>query len=143
QNNGTSSSQFSALAIALAAGTGFVARGLSGEPEHLTELIVKAMNYKGFALVDILQPCVSFNKINTLSWYKERAYKLEDTDHDPQDFAKAMTLALEWENSLPLGVLYEAAGTPFHERVPNLNAKALAAHDYDSKLMAETLFKNL
>ena len=61
QNTGTPSSQFSALAIALAAGAGFVARGLSGEPGHLTELIVKAMNYKGFALVDILQPCVRNN----------------------------------------------------------------------------------
>jgi 2-oxoglutarate ferredoxin oxidoreductase subunit beta len=142
QNNGTPSSQFSALAIALAAGAGFVARGLSGEPEHLTELIVKAMNYKGFALVDILQPCVSFNKINTLSWYKERAYKL-DADHDPQDLAKAFQLAQEWENSLPLGVLYESAGTPFHERVPNLKVQSLASHKYDGKVMADTLLKNL
>lgn len=143
QNNGTSSSQFSALGIALAAGAGFVARGLSGEPEHLTEMIVKAMNYKGFAMVDILQPCVSFNKINTLSWYKERAYKLEDTDHDPQDHAKAFALAQEWETSLPLGVLYKAAGTPYHERVPNLKTKALATNNYDSKLVADTLLQNL
>jgi len=144
QTTGTSSSQFSALAIALAAGTGFVARGLSGEPEHLTDLIVKAMNYKGFALVDILQPCVSFNKINTLSWYKERAYKLEERDdYDPQDLGKALTLAQEWENGLPLGVLYEVPGTPFHERVPNLKTSALAAHTYDSKLMTETLLQNL
>ena len=143
QKNGTTSSQFSALGIALAAGAGFVARGLSGEPGHLTELIVRAMNYKGFALVDILQPCVAFNKINTLDWYKERAYKLADTDYDPQDIAKAFTLAQEWENSLPLGVLYEASGTPFHERVPNLKANALAAHNYDSKQMTDTLLTNL
>lgn len=143
QKHGTTSSQFSALGIALAAGAGFVARGLSAEPGHLTELIVSAMNYKGFALVDILQPCVAFNKINTLDWYKERAYKLADTDHDPQDTAKAFKLAQEWEKSLPLGVLYEVAGTPFHERVPNLKAKALAAHNYDSKQMTDTLLKNL
>lgn len=143
QKHGTTSSQFSALGIALAAGAGFVARGLSAEPGHLTELIVSAMNYKGFALVDILQPCVAFNKINTLNWYKERAYKLADTDHDPQDLAKAFKLAQEWEKSLPLGVLYEVAGTPFHERVPNLKAKALAAHNYDSKQMTDTLLKNL
>lgn len=143
QHNGTTSSQFSALAIALAAGAGFVARGLSGEPDHLTELIVKAMDYKGFALVDILQPCVAFNKLNTLSWYKERAYKLADTDHDSQDLGRAFNLAQEWEKSLPLGVLYEVAGTPFNQRVPNLKGKALAAHPYDSKLSADTLLKTL
>ena len=61
----------------------------------------------------------------------------------PQDIARAFKLAQEWEKSLPLGVLYEADCTPFHERVPNLKAKALAAHNYDSKLLTDTLLQNL
>ena len=56
---------------------------------------------------------------------------------------KAFTLAQEWEKSLPLGVLYETAGTPFHERVPNLKANALVSHNYDSKLLADTFLQNL
>src|SRR5439155_17545141 len=68
------------MAIAMAGGATFVGRGFAGDPKHLTELIKKAINHKGYALVDVLQPCVTYNKINTYDWYKERVYKADEDE---------------------------------------------------------------
>ncbi len=66
-------------------------------------------------MVDILQPCVSFNKVNTFAWYNERVYELDDT-HDAGNRLMAMELALEFGNSIPIGVLYEVRQPSYHEK---------------------------
>ncbi|HPU63433.1 MAG TPA: hypothetical protein PK304_04705 [Mobilitalea sp.] len=68
-------------------------------------MVKEAISYKGYALVDIHQPCVSFNKINTFSYYKERVYYLE-TGHDYTDKAAAMVRAMEFDGRIPIGILY-------------------------------------
>jgi len=77
------------LAQALTTHASFVARGFAGAPKQLKDILVQAVQHEGFALVDVLQPCVSFNKVNTYQFYKERVYKLEDTDHDTGDWDQA------------------------------------------------------
>lgn len=74
--------------------TGFVARGFTGMQEQLVNLIQEAIDFPGLALVDILQQCVSFNRVNTFKWYKERCKALDD-DYDPTDWAGAMAKSLE------------------------------------------------
>src|SRR5450756_2739580 len=64
-----------------------------------------AIRHHGFALVDVLQQCVTFNKINTFGWYKQRVQKLPD-DYDPTDRQAAFAKALEWGDHIPIGVLY-------------------------------------
>ncbi len=76
QPQGVPSAPFNPIAVAVAMQAGFVARGFSGMTDHLTRLIQQAITHKGFSLVDILQPCVSFNKVNTFAWYKKRCYEL-------------------------------------------------------------------
>ena len=98
---------------------GFVARGFSGNVEHLARLIRAAHNHKGFALVDILQPCVSFNKVNTHAWYKERCYEL-DGSYDPGDWGKAIQISQEWGDKIPIGVIYQNEGPSFSDRIPHL-----------------------
>lgn len=105
QPDGAPSEAFNPVAVAIAQKAGFVARAFSGEPAHLVATIKSAIEHKGFSLVDILQPCVSFNKINTFAWYKERSYFLED--HDAQDWCAAMKRADEFPEKIPLGVLYQ------------------------------------
>ena len=83
------------LALALTAGGTFIARGFAGDAKGLAVLIARAVQHKGYALVEILQPCVTFNKKNTYDWYRERVYMLEDTDHDPSDRVAAFQKALE------------------------------------------------
>ncbi len=94
------------LALALTMGAGFVARGFSGDIPHLVKLMKDAINYKGYALIDILQPCVVWNKVNTFSWYKNRVYHLPD-DYDYTDKKAAMEKALEFEDRIPVGILYK------------------------------------
>ncbi len=94
------------LALALASGCGYVARGFSGQPKHLMQLYADAIQYPGFALIDVFSPCVTFNKQNTYDWFRKRVYKLEDRKHDPTDFHAAMNAALEWGDRIPIGLLY-------------------------------------
>jgi 2-oxoglutarate ferredoxin oxidoreductase subunit beta len=94
------------LALALASGCGFVARGFSGQPKHLTALYKQGIQHQGFALIDVFSPCVTFNKVNTYPWFRERVYKVEETDHDPTSFHGAMDRALEWGERIPIGLIY-------------------------------------
>jgi 2-oxoacid:acceptor oxidoreductase, beta subunit, pyruvate/2-ketoisovalerate family len=96
------------MALAVAMDVGFVARGLSSDIEGTKELMKRAIAHKGLALVDIFQPCVSFNKLNTLQWFKANSYALP-ADYDPSDRTAAFAKALE-EEPFPLGVIYESDG---------------------------------
>jgi len=79
----------------------------------LAELILAGIAHKGFSLIDVLQPCVSFNKLNTYEWYAKRVYKV-GPEHDPADKAAARALA-EQRERLPLGVLYSKPGPDYGE----------------------------
>ncbi|HEX9059501.1 MAG TPA: thiamine pyrophosphate-dependent enzyme [Clostridia bacterium] len=104
------------LLVALSLGAGFVARAFSGEKEHLASIMEKAINYRGYALVDILQPCISFNKINTFQWYQKRVYKLDES-HDITDRKAAMEKAMEWGDRIPIGVLYSVERPTYHDKI--------------------------
>jgi len=115
------------ITLALASHATYVARAFSGDIQQLTELVKKAMLLKGFALVDILQPCVTFNKLNTYRYFYDRVYKLEDTDHDPADPGAAYQRALEWGDSreqggpgIPTGLFYQVSRPAYHEHVRGL-----------------------
>jgi len=79
---------------------GFVARAFSGHMDHLAQLIQEAVAHRGFSLIDILQPCVTFNKVNTFTWYKTRCRELPP-DYDPTDWKAAIQKAEEWARPSP------------------------------------------
>jgi len=126
------------LALAIAAGATFVSRGFAGDVQHLTQLIMKAIQHKGYALVDVLQPCVTFNRVNTYQWYKERAYKykIEETGHDPKakDKITAFQRALEWGDKIPLGIIYEEVRPTYEEQIPALKTGPLVKQSLTLKL---------
>ncbi len=93
----------------------FVARGFSGEPGHLEHLFEKAIMHKGFSIVDVIQPCTTFN--NTYSYYMERVYKLEETNYVPDNFATALNKSLECGDKIPIGVFYEKKDTSFEAAI--------------------------
>ena len=78
------------LALALASGCGYIARGFSGQPKHLVQLYKDGIQHPGFALIDVFSPCVTFNKHNSYTWFRERVYKLEEEDHEVGNFHAAM-----------------------------------------------------
>jgi len=120
------------VGLAIAEGATFVARGFSGDIEHLTDLVVQAVQHKGFALVDVFQPCVTWNKLNTTQWFRDRVYKLEEAGYDPSDKVKAFELTLTTYHEMtctpedcriPIGVLYREEGRPtYQDGLPQLTA---------------------
>ncbi|HBH12315.1 MAG: 2-oxoacid:acceptor oxidoreductase, beta subunit, pyruvate/2-ketoisovalerate family [Clostridiales bacterium 38_11] len=124
------------ILTAIALGAGFVARAFSGDKEHLKEMMKEAINYNGYALVDILQPCVSFNKVNTFAWYKKRVYKLTgDESYNPNDKIGAMTKALEWGDKIPLGIIYREDKKSYTNHFDFLKESTLLEIPYDAKLI--------
>jgi 2-oxoglutarate ferredoxin oxidoreductase subunit beta len=124
------------LTLALISGATFVAQGFAGDVSQLTNIIKKAIHHRGFSLLNILQPCVSFNKINTYEFYKEKTYLLpEDYDYRQIDYALKKSLEPIYANKFPLGIIYQIEKTTFTDSLPQLYKKILIEKerfvDYD------------
>ncbi len=139
QTHGTVSSPFNPIATALVTGAGFIAQGFSGEIDQLSDLIVEAHKYKGFSMIDIHQPCVSFNKINTNAWYKKRVFKLDESGHDYSNYEQALKVALNREDTLPTGIIFKKRGVPFNERLEVLKNKPLYKYNFDQSKISKIL----
>jgi 2-oxoglutarate ferredoxin oxidoreductase subunit beta len=115
------------LALAITMGATFVARGYSNELKQLAWLIGEALEHPGYALVDVLQPCVSFNRSYAYDFYNERVYKLEDEPgYDATDHTAAWEKAFEWGDRIPIGIFYRGVPVPtYEEQVPALAAGPL------------------
>ncbi len=115
------------LAIAIGAGATFVSRGFALDPRQLSRLIVKAVRHRGYALIDVLQPCVTFNHINTYEWYKQRVFKVEEEQgYDPTDRLRAFQTALEWGDRIPTGIVYQVEDVQsYQEQIPTLREDPL------------------
>ncbi len=112
------------IGLALAEGATFIARGFAGDIPHLTGLYIEALTHKGFAVVDVFQPCVTWNKLNTFKWFRDRIYKLEESGWDASDRSAAFDLSLTAFHELtctpescrvPIGVYYREQGRPTYE----------------------------
>jgi 2-oxoglutarate ferredoxin oxidoreductase subunit beta len=135
---GVFSEQLSPMALAVALDCSFVARGFSGDMEHLKGLIKEAINHKGFTLVDILQPCVTFNKINTYEWYKQRVYHIEP-EYNPEDRVEAFKRALQWGEKIPIGIIYRNKRLMYEERIPVIKDAPLVRQSPDLSKLDATL----
>jgi len=135
QPEGATSAPFNPIAVAVAMQAGFVARAFSGMIDDLSDLIQQAIAHRGFSLIDVLQPCVSFNKVNTFAWYQERCYPLP-REHDPTDWQTAMKVAFEWGDRIPTGMVYRNDRPSFEER---LGRGPLVEQDIDRTAMRKIM----
>lgn len=138
QPEGAFVAPFNPIAVAVAMNAGFVARGFTGEPEQLTNLIQQAIRYRGFSLVDILQPCVSFNETSIFKWYRERCY-LISPDHDPSDKAAALVLADEWGERIPIGLFYKTERAAFEKQYTALEEGPLPHQPFHKERFKEIM----
>lgn len=140
QPDGPPSAPFNPVSVAVAMRAGFVARGFTGLTDHLVGLIQQAIAHRGFSLVDVFQPCISFNKVNTFAWYKNHCYEIPP-EHSPADWEAAMKLAFEWGERIPIGVFYKNDRPPFEDHFPVLREGPLVGRKVDrealKKIMAE------
>jgi 2-oxoglutarate ferredoxin oxidoreductase subunit beta len=114
------------VALALASGATYVARGFSGEVKHMAELIAGGIQHKGFAFIDALSPCVTYNKLNTFDWFRQRVYKLEGSGHDPTNLGAAWNKSIEWGDKIPIGLFYRTDRPTYEELEEVLSAGPLA-----------------
>jgi 2-oxoglutarate ferredoxin oxidoreductase subunit beta len=135
---GSLSEALNPLAMAVALDCSFVARGFAGQGDILKGLMKEALNHSGFALLDILQPCVTFNKVNTFQWYQERVYTLEES-YDPTDRTRAFEKALEWGERIPVGIIYRNTRPVFEERIPVLKKLPLVKQPFSLNEVAEEI----
>lgn len=114
------------LTLAIVSGATFVARGFAGDMPGLTKLIAAAVKHKGFSVVDILQPCVTFNHVHTYQWYRSRLYELSSGGYTPTNKLAAIEKALEWGDKIPVGIFYQELTSTNEDREPALAAGPLA-----------------
>jgi 2-oxoglutarate ferredoxin oxidoreductase subunit beta len=95
------------ITSAIMNGATFVARGFSGDPKHLTELIKQAVQHTGFSILDVFSPCVTFNHDNDFPFFKQRVKRLEDEAHDPTDWKSACEKAMEWGDTIYTGLFFQ------------------------------------
>lgn len=115
QVDGNKNEPLNPLVLAIISGAGFVARAYSADKDHLVSIMKEAITYPGYAVVDIFQPCPSFNKVNTYAYYGERVYHL-DENYDSSDKMGAIEKAMEGDDTLPIGVIYKEDKANFHEK---------------------------
>ncbi len=136
QTYGVLAEALNPIALAVALDCAFVARGYAGDQEHLAEMMKEAVRHRGFALLDILQPCVTYNRLNTYAWFKERVYRL-DSSYDAGDRVGAFTKALEFGPKIPLGVIYRNERSSFGERLPVIDGSALIDRPFDPSRLGD------
>ncbi|MFH0884881.1 MAG: thiamine pyrophosphate-dependent enzyme [Candidatus Micrarchaeota archaeon] len=122
---------FNPLATAIVGGATFVARAFAGDMAHMKEMFRQAIAHRGFALVDVFQPCVTFNKLNTYDFFAKRVYKLEaqDPKHDTGNRMLALEKAFEQTTTsyerLPIGVFFKEERATYEDTLPQIKEKAL------------------
>lgn len=139
--HGVISEPLNPMVFAVALDCSFVARGYAGDSEHLAGLMKAAINHKGFALIDILQPCVTFNLLNTYGWFKQRIYRLE-ADYDPEDKEQALQKATEFGDRIPIGIIYRNNRVPMNDRIPLLASAPLVKQPFDPPEVAKTILND-
>ena len=120
-NVGVIENPLNPITLAISAGATFVARTFSGDVKQMADLVQKGIDHKGFSLIDALSPCVTYNKVNTYDFFRQRVYDLQKEGHDPMDVKAAFAKAIEWptvqHERIPIGLFYRAEGVPTYEEL--------------------------
>ncbi|MDQ0253636.1 2-oxoglutarate ferredoxin oxidoreductase subunit beta [Evansella vedderi] len=141
---GSIESALGVMELAIASGGSFIAQSFSSDLKELTSLIEQGIQHKGFSLINVFSPCVTFNKINTYDWFKENLVSLSDIEgYNPHDRLQAMNTLME-NNGLVTGLIYQNKEKPSYESlVQGFKEEPLSAQDLQleeeqfDKLMAE------
>jgi len=116
------------LLLALSSGATFIARSFAGDMMHTTKMIAEGIKHKGFAYIDIFQPCVTYNYLNTYDYWKEKCYDLQKTKHNIRDKGEAFKSMMEWGKKIPVGIFYKEERQTFEEFYPQTKVP-LYKHD--------------
>jgi 2-oxoglutarate ferredoxin oxidoreductase subunit beta len=127
------------LLMSIAAGATYVARAFAGDTPGLIQIMSDAIAHKGFSIVDVLQPCVTFDKVHTYQWYRQRVYNLKDEGYVPDNKLKAIEKSMEWGDRIPLGVFYKEDKPTSEDHEAALAGDALIKTPVDTAHLDEVL----
>jgi len=131
--NGAIETPVNPMEIALAGGATFIAKGFAGDIEHLSNLIVKGISHKGFSIIDVAQPCVSYNPRMSYLWFQERVKKIEEKEgYNPKDKAFGYKIAMEnQEDEVPIGIFYHSDSDrdTYIDELPEDKSESLVKQD--------------
>lgn len=128
------------ISLALSSRCSFVARAFSGSPHHLKKMLIEAIQHKGFSFVDVLQPCITFNKQNTYGWYGERVYDLQELqEYDEKNYMHALDKSVQWGEKIPMGIFFKENRDTYEEL---MNVKRNVVHGQESVVDVESLLKD-
>jgi len=139
QPHGVTGEGLNPLALAISQGAGFVARGYNGKMDHLSYLIQEGMRHKGFSLIDIMQVCVSFNRVNTTEFYNNRVYEMDASEYPRDDWHQALDAAQIWGDRIPIGIFYQKETESFTDRLPELKSGPLLDRPRDAGRVQEVI----
>ena len=109
---GSAENPINPISLAIAGGATYVARGFTGQQKHLVDLIKGGIQHRGFSLIDVFSPCVTYNNDNSHEFFKARVKKLEEMGHDPTDFHAAIDKAYLWGETIPIGLFWKRTDLP-------------------------------
>jgi 2-oxoglutarate/2-oxoacid ferredoxin oxidoreductase subunit beta len=137
QTEGVINSPLNPLALAISQHCSFVGRSFSGSLEHLTAMIKAGIQHPGFSYIEVMQPCVSFNHVNTHAWYKERIYDVAQAGNfDPANYLQALEKAEEWGTRIPIGIIYKSDRPSYESQCSAIKDMPLVDQVFDEKFMA-------
>ncbi len=138
--SGNMNEAFNPLAMAITLNGGFVARSYSASKEHLIQTIQAGINHPGFSFIDVLQPCVTFNKLNTYQWYRARVYDLADEkDYDPTNKTAAWERSFEWGEQIPIGVFYKVERKTLDDNISVTKNESLVDQSCDNLAIQQVI----
>jgi len=129
---GVQEEPLNSVALALAANSSFVARAFAGNVRNLTKIFVEAIKHKGFSFVDILQPCVTLNYLNTYNYFYPKVYDINEANFDFKNKASAFEKSFEWGEKIPIGIFYKKERETFEEFFPQTKEKPLGKVDIEN-----------
>src|SRR5947209_2008200 len=134
------------LALGIVSGATYVARAFSGDPKHMAHIFANGIAHRGFSLIDCMSPCVTYNKLNTYPWFKERVYRLEDDPgYDSRNLMAAIEKSYEWGDRIPLGLVFQAERPIYEDSEPVMQDGPVVdqpiglSHELFDEIMAETM----
>ena len=121
------------LRLALAAGATYLAQGSSGDPAQLTRLVEAGIAHRGFALINVISPCPTYDRVRTYAWWRERLRNVDDDAYDTADLGRAWDLVAHRDTEV-VGLVYRAPGRALDERLPGFAAAPLAGEALEPDL---------
>ena len=139
--NGSIEVPINPISLALSSGATFIGRGYAGNGKQLTDLIVEGTEHRGFALIDVFQPCVTFNKVNTFEFFNKRVYDLQKENHNIHDFGNAFVKSFEYGERIPTGLFYKTERDTYADDLPQLKESALVKHEINTVSIKQLIEK--